>query len=41
MKKFRDMKLYRNPANVFMICMTLVLVIILICPLAALFSKAF
>lgn len=41
MKKVRDWKLYRNPANIFMLCMTLIFVVILICPLFSLFSKAF
>ena len=41
MKRIRDWKLYRNPGNILMFCMTLAFVVILICPLFALFSKAF
>lgn len=41
MKRLRNWKLYRNPANILMLCMTLAFVVILLCPLAALFSKAF
>lgn len=41
MKRIRDWKLYRNPGNILMFFMTLAFVVILICPLFALFSKAF
>ncbi|HJB34808.1 MAG TPA: putative 2-aminoethylphosphonate ABC transporter permease subunit [Candidatus Blautia merdipullorum] len=41
MKRIRDWELYRNPGNILMFFMTLAFVVILICPLFALFSKAF
>ncbi|HIX30066.1 MAG TPA: putative 2-aminoethylphosphonate ABC transporter permease subunit [Candidatus Blautia stercoravium] len=41
MKKISVQKLHGNPADILMLCMTLAFVVVLLCPLAALFSKAF
>lgn len=41
MKKMRVRKLHGNPGDVLMLCMTLAFVVVLLCPLIALFSKAF